>query len=195
VFAKNAAQRYKGGGDEMTRMKKKYQEEVAPALMAKFSYKSVMEIPKLEKIVINVGCGDARENAKALDAVVKDISDITGQKAVVTRAKKSVANFKLREGMPVGVKVTLRQDKMWEFLDRLFNVALPRVRDFRGISPNSFDGRGNYALGIKEQLIFPEIDYDKIEKIRGMDIVLCTTSKTDEEGRELLRLMGAPFTD
>ena len=179
----------------MTRMKKKYQEEVAPALMAKFSYKSVMEIPKLEKIVINVGCGDARENAKALDAVVKDISDITGQKAVVTRAKKSVANFKLREGMPVGVKVTLRQDKMWEFLDRLFNVALPRVRDFRGISPNSFDGRGNYALGIKEQLIFPEIDYDKIEKIRGMDIVLCTTSKTDEEGRELLRLMGAPFTD
>ena len=179
----------------MTRMKKKYQEEVAPALMAKFSYKSVMEIPKLEKIVVNVGCGDARENAKALDAVVKDISEITGQKAVVTRAKKSVANFKLREGMPVGVKVTLRQDKMWEFLDRLFNVALPRVRDFRGISPNSFDGRGNYALGIKEQLIFPEIDYDKIEKIRGMDIVLCTTSKTDEEGRELLKLMGAPFTD
>ena len=177
----------------MTRMKKKYQEEVAPALMKKFSYKSVMQIPKLEKIVVNVGCGDARDNAKALDAVVKDISAITGQKAVVTNARKSVANFKLREGMPVGVKVTLRQDKMWEFLDRLFNVALPRVRDFRGISANSFDGRGNYALGIKEQLIFPEIDYDKIEKIRGMDIAICTTANTDEEAKELLELLGAPF--
>ena len=177
----------------MARLKTMYQNEVAPALMNKFQYKSVMQIPKLDKIVINVGCGDARDNAKAIDAVVKDITAITGQKAVVTRARKSVANFKLREGMPVGVKVTLRQDKMWEFLDRLFNVALPRVRDFRGISANSFDGRGNYALGIKEQLIFPEIDYDKIEKIRGMDIIMCTTAKTDEEARELLTLLGAPF--
>jgi large subunit ribosomal protein L5 len=177
----------------MTRMKKKYQDEVAPALMKKFSYKSVMQIPKLDKIVINVGAGDARDNTKALDAVVKDITAITGQKAVVTKARKSVANFKLREGMPVGVKVTLRQDRMWEFLDRLFNVALPRVRDFHGISANSFDGRGNYALGIKEQLIFPEIDYDKIEKIRGMDIVICTTAQSDEESRELLNLLGAPF--
>lgn len=178
----------------MTRMKKKYQEEAAPALMSKFGYKSSMQIPRIDKIVVNVGCGDARDNAKALDAVVKDISAITGQKAVVTKAKKSVANFKLREGMAVGVKVTLRQDKMWEFLDRLFNVALPRVRDFRGISPNSFDGRGNYALGVKEQLIFPEIDYDKIEQVRGMDIAICTTAQTDEEARELLTLMGAPFT-
>lgn len=177
----------------MTRMKKKYQDEVAPALMKKFAYKSVMQIPKLNKIVINVGAGDARDNTKALEAVVKDISAITGQKAVITKAKKSVANFKLREGMPVGVKVTLRQNKMWEFLDRLINVALPRVRDFHGISANSFDGRGNYALGIKEQLIFPEIDYDKIEKIRGMDIIICTTAETDEEARELLKLMGAPF--
>lgn len=177
----------------MTRMKKKYVEEVAPALMKKFEYKSPMQIPRLEKVVINVGCGDARDNAKALDAVVKDITTIAGQKAVVTRAKKSVANFKVREGMPVGVKVTLRQDKMWEFLDKLFNVALPRVRDFRGISPKSFDGRGNYAMGVKEQLIFPEIDYDKIDKIRGMDIIICTTAKTDEEARELLTLMGAPF--
>ena len=177
----------------MARLKTMYQKEVAPALMNKFQYKSVMQIPKLDKIVINVGCGDARDNAKAIDAVVKDITAITGQKAVVTRARKSVANFKLREGMPVGVKVTLRQDKMWEFLDRLFNVALPRVRDFRGISANSFDGRGNSALGIKEQLIFPEIDYDKIEKIRGMDIIMCTTAKTDEEARELLTLLGAPF--
>ena len=177
----------------MTRMKKKYQEEVAPALMKKFNYKSVMQIPRLEKIVVNVGCGDARDNTKALDAVVRDITMITGQKAVITKARKSVANFKLREGMPVGVKVTLRQDKMWDFLDKLFNVALPRVRDFHGISPNSFDGRGNYALGVKEQLIFPEIDYDKIEKIRGMDIVICTTAKTDEESRELLNLLGAPF--
>lgn len=177
----------------MTRMKKKYQDEVAPALMKKFTYKSVMQIPKLEKIVVNVGAGDARDNTKALEAIVKDITAITGQKAVITKARKSVANFKLREGMPVGVKVTLRQDKMWEFLDRLLNIALPRVRDFHGISANSFDGRGNYALGVKEQLIFPEIDYDKIEKIRGMDIVICTTAKTDEEARELLKLMGAPF--
>ena len=174
-------------------MKKKYVEEVAPALMTKFQYESVMQIPKIEKIVVSVGCGDCKDNAKALDAVIKDITAITGQKAVATVAKKSVANFKLREGMHVGVKVTLRQDRMWEFLDRLFNVALPRVRDFQGINPNSFDGRGNYALGIKEQLIFPEIEYDKIDKIRGMDVVICTTAQTDEEARELLTLVGAPF--
>ena len=177
----------------MTRMKKKYNEEVTPALMKKFAYKSVMQVPKVDKVVVNVGCGDARDNAKAIEAVVKDISTITGQKAVITKARRSVANFKLRTGMSVGVKVTLRQDKMWEFLDRLLNVALPRVRDFRGISANSFDGRGNYALGLKEQLVFPEIDYDKIEKLRGMDIVICTTAKTDEEARELLSLLGAPF--
>jgi large subunit ribosomal protein L5 len=177
----------------MARLKDQYRQEVAPAMMKKFSYKSVMEIPKIEKIVVNVGCGEARENAKVLDAVVNDLTTITGQKAIITKAKKSVANFKVREGMPVGAKVTLRGDKMWEFLDRLFNVALPRVRDFRGINPNSFDGRGNYALGIKEQLIFPEIEYDKIDKIRGMDIIICTTAKTDEEGRELLSLIGAPF--
>ena len=174
-------------------LKKKYQDEVAPALMQKFGYKSTMQIPRLEKIVVNVGCSEARENAKVLDAVVNDLTTITGQKAVITKAKKSVANFKLREGMPIGAKVTLRGNKMWEFLDRLFNVALPRVRDFQGINPNSFDGRGNYALGIKEQLIFPEIEYDKIDKIRGMDIVVCTTAKTDEEARELLKLVGAPF--
>ena len=174
-------------------LKKLYQDEVAPALMQKFGYKSTMQIPRLEKIVINVGCSEARENAKVLDAVVSDLTTITGQKAVITHAKKSVANFKLREGMPIGAKVTLRGNKMWEFLDRLFNVALPRVRDFRGISADSFDGRGNYALGVKEQLIFPEIEYDKIDKIRGMDIVVCTTAKTDEEARELLKLVGAPF--
>ena len=174
-------------------LKKLYQDEVAPALMQKFGYKSTMQIPRLEKIVVNVGCSEARENAKVLDAVVSDLTTITGQKAVITHAKKSVANFKLREGMPIGAKVTLRGNKMWEFLDRLFNVALPRVRDFQGINPNSFDGRGNYALGIKEQLIFPEIEYDKIDKIRGMDIVVCTTAKTDEEARELLKLVGAPF--
>ena len=179
----------------MPRLKTKYQSEVAPALMSKFGYKSVMQVPRFEKIVVNVGCGDAKDNVKALDAVAKDISEITGQKAILTKAKKSVANFKLREGMPVGVKVTLRADRMWEFLDRLFNVALPRVRDFRGISPNAFDGRGNYGLGLKEQLIFPEIDYDKIEKIRGMDIVICTTAQTDEEARTLLSMMGAPFTE
>ena len=177
----------------MPNLKAKYQAEVAPALMQKFGYKSTMQIPRLEKIVINVGCSDARENAKVLDAVVSDLTTITGQKAVITKAKKSVANFKLREGMPIGAKVTLRGDKMWEFLDRLFNVALPRVRDFQGINPNSFDGRGNYALGIKEQLIFPEIEYDKIDKIRGMDVVICTTAETDEEARELLKLVGAPF--
>ena len=174
-------------------LKKLYQDEVAPALMQKFGYKSTMQIPRLDKIVVNVGCSEARENAKVLDAVVSDLTAITGQKAVITKAKKSVANFKLREGMPIGAKVTLRGNKMWEFLDRLFNVALPRVRDFQGINPNSFDGRGNYALGIKEQLIFPEIEYDKIDKIRGMDIVMCTTAQTDEEARELLKQIGAPF--
>ena len=174
-------------------LKKLYQDEVAPALMQKFGYKSTMQIPRLEKIVVNVGCSEARENAKVLDAVVSDLTTITGQKAVITKAKKSVANFKLREGMPIGAKVTLRGNKMWEFLDRLFNVALPRVRGFRGISADAFDGRGNYALGVKEQLIFPEIEYDKIDKIRGMDIVVCTTAKTDEEARELLKLVGAPF--
>ena len=177
----------------MNRMKEMYNNEVAPALMQKFQYKSVMQIPKLDKIVVSVGCGDYKDNAKALDAVIKDITAITGQKAVATVAKKSVANFKLREGMHVGVKVTLRHDRMWEFLDRLFNVALPRVRDFRGISADAFDGRGNYSLGIREQIIFPEIEYDKIEKLRGMNIAICTTAQTDEEARELLRLMGAPF--
>ena len=174
-------------------LKVKYTNEVAPALMQKFGYKSTMQIPRIEKIVVNCGCGEARENAKVLEAVVKDLATITGQKPVITKAKKSVANFKLREGMPIGAKVTLRQDKMWEFLDRLFNVALPRVRDFRGINPNAFDGRGNYALGIKEQLIFPEIEYDKIDKIRGMDIIICTTAETDEEAKALLELVGAPF--
>ena len=177
----------------MARLKVKYTEEVAPALFKKFGYKSTMQIPRIDKVVVNVGCGEARDNAKILEAVCNDLGTITGQKAVVTIAKKSVANFKLREGMPVGAKVTLRGEKMWEFLDRLFNVALPRVRDFRGINANAFDGRGNYALGIKEQLIFPEIDYDKIDKIRGMDIVFTTTATTDEEARELLSLMGAPF--
>ena len=175
-------------------LKAKYNAEIAPALMQKFGYKSTMEIPRIHKIVVNVGCGEARDNAKVLESVVNDLATITGQKPVITRAKKSVANFKLREGMPIGAKVTLRQDKMWEFMDRLFNVALPRVRDFRGINPNAFDGRGNYALGLKEQLIFPEIEYDKIDKIRGMDICICTTAKTDEEAKELLTLLGAPFT-
>lgn len=177
----------------MPRLKTKYQQEIAPALMQKFGYKSPMQIPRLEKIVVNVGCGEARDNAKVLEAVVKDLTAITGQRAVVTKAKKSVANFKVREGMSIGAKVTLRGDRMWEFLDRLLNVALPRVRDFRGINPNAFDGRGNYALGVKEQLIFPEIEYDKIDKIRGMNIVICTTAKTDEEAKELLTQIGAPF--
>ena len=177
----------------MARLKELYVKEVAPALLKKFGYKSVMQIPKLDKIVVNVGCGEARDNSKVIDAVITDLSAITGQRPIVCKARKSVANFKLREGMPIGVKVTLRQDKMWEFIDRLFNIALPRVRDFRGISADSFDGRGNYALGIKEQLIFPEIEYDKIDKIRGLDIVIVTTAKTDEEARELLSLMGAPF--
>ena len=177
----------------MARLKDFYKTDVAPALMKKFGYKSVMQIPKLEKIVINVACGEARENSKVMDAVVKDLSAITGQKPVLTTAKKSIANFKLREGMVIGAKVTLRSDKMYEFMDRFFNVALPRVRDFRGINPNSFDGRGNYNIGLKEQLIFPEIEYDKIDKIRGMDISFITTAKTDEEARELLTLLGAPF--
>ena len=175
------------------RLKVKYTQEVAPALMKKFEYKSVMQIPKLEKITVNVGAGEARDNAKVLDSVVADLTKITGQKPVVTKAKKSVANFKLREGMNIGAKVTLRGDRMWEFMDRLFSVALPRVRDFRGINPNGFDGRGNYAMGVKEQLIFPEIEYDKIDKIRGMDIVIVTTAQTDEEARELLKQVGAPF--
>ena len=177
----------------MPTLKDKYKNEVAPALMSKFGYKSVMEIPRLEKIIVNVGVGEAKENAKVLEAVVSDVAAITGQKPVITKAKKSIANFKLREGMPIGVKVTLRQDRMWEFVDRLFNIALPRVRDFRGINPDGFDGRGNYSLGIKEQLIFPEIEYDKIDKIRGMNIAFVTTAKTDEEGRELLSQLGAPF--
>ena len=177
----------------MARLKTMYNADVAPALMKKFNYKSVMQIPKIDKVVINVGCGEARDNPKAVDAIVGDIGKITGQKPVVCLAKKSVANFKLREGMPNGVKVTLRGERMYEFLDRLFNLALPRVRDFRGINPNSFDGRGNYSIGIKEQLIFPEIEYDKIDKVRGMDICIVTTANTDEEARELLTLMGAPF--
>ena len=176
------------------RLKVKYTEEIAPALMKKFEYQSVMQIPKMEKITVNCGCGEARENAKVIDAVVADLTKITGQKPVVTKARKSVANFKLREGMNIGAKVTLRGDRMWEFMDRLFSIALPRVRDFRGINPNGFDGRGNYAMGVKEQLIFPEIDYDKIDKIRGMDIVFTTTATTDEEARELLTLLGAPFS-
>jgi len=175
------------------RLRERYVNEVAPALMKKFNYKSVMQIPKLEKIVINVGCGEARDNPKVLDAIISDIKQITGQQPVVCKAKKSVANFKLREGMAIGVKVTLRGERMYEFLDRFFNLALPRVRDFRGINPNSFDGRGNYSVGVKEQLIFPEIDYDKIDKVRGMDICMVTTANTDEEARELLALMGAPF--
>ena len=176
------------------RLKVKYTEEIAPALMKKFEYQSVMQIPKMEKITVNCGCGEARDNAKVIDAVVADLTKITGQKPVITKARKSVANFKLREGMNIGAKVTLRGERMWEFMDRLFSIALPRVRDFRGINPNGFDGRGNYAMGVKEQLIFPEIDYDKIDKIRGMDIVFTTTATTDEEARELLTLLGAPFS-
>ena len=177
----------------MARMKDVYVNEVAPALMQKFEYKSVMQIPKLDKIVINVGAGDAKDNSKVIDAIIADLALITGQKPVPTYARKSVANFKLRQGMKIGVKVTLRGARMYEFLDRLFNFSLPRVRDFKGINPNAFDGRGNYSLGLKEQLIFPEIEYDKVDKIRGMDICFVTTANTDEEARELLRLMGAPF--
>ena len=177
----------------MARLKELYVNEVAPQMMKKFGYKSVMQIPKLDKVVINVACGEAIQNSKVLDAIVTDIRTITGQQPVLCKAKKSVANFKLREGMVIGVKVTLRGEKMYEFIDRFFNLALPRVRDFRGINPNAFDGRGNYSVGIKEQLIFPEIDYDKIDKVRGMDICFVTTANTDEEARELLSLMGAPF--
>jgi large subunit ribosomal protein L5 len=177
----------------MSRMEEKYKSEIIPALMAKFNYKSIMETPKLDKIVINMGVGEAKENPKALDSAVNDLATISGQKPIITKAKKSVAAFKLRQGMNIGCKVTLRGDRMYEFLDRLFNVALPRVRDFRGISSNAFDGRGNYSLGIKEQLIFPEINYDKIDKVRGMDIIFVTTAKTDEEAKELLTLLGGPF--
>ncbi len=177
----------------MSRLKNHYKEEVIPKLMNKFSYKSIMQVPRLEKVVINVGAGEARENSKVISSIVSDLSIITGQKPVVCTAKKSVANFKVREGMKIGVKVTLRSEKMYEFLDRFFNFALPRVRDFRGISANSFDGRGNYNMGVKEQLIFPETEYDKIDKIRGMDISISTTANTDEEAKELLSLMGAPF--
>ena len=177
----------------MARLKEQYKAEVAPALMKQFGYKSVMQIPKIDKVVVNVGCGESKNNAKEIEAICKDIATITGQKPITTKARKSVANFKVREGETVGVKVTLRGDKMYEFLDRLVNLALPRVRDFRGVNPNAFDGRGNYALGIKEQFIFPEIEYDKIDKTRGMDIIFVTTAKTDEEARELLRLFNMPF--
>ena len=177
----------------MPRMKAQYTEEIAPSLMKKFGYKSVMQIPKLDKVIVNVGCGESKNNAKEIEAICKDIATITGQKPITTKARKSVANFKVREGETVGVKVTLRGDKMYEFLDRLFSIALPRVRYFRGINPNSFDGRGNYAFGLKEQLIFPEIEYDKVDKIRGMDICVCTTAATDEEAKELLTQLGAPF--
>lgn len=175
------------------RLKEKYEKEVVPALLERFNYKSVMEVPKLEKIILNMGVGDAKDNPKLLDAAVNDMTVIAGQKAVVTRAKKAVSNFKIRAGMAIGCKVTLRGAKMYEFADKLFNVALPRVRDFKGVSTKSFDGRGNYSLGVKEQLIFPEIEYDKVEKVRGMDIIFVTTAKTDEEARELLRLLGMPF--
>lgn len=177
----------------LTRLEDKYNSEVVPALMEKFGYKNIMEVPKLEKIVINMGVGEAKDNQKVLESAVADMTIIAGQKPIVTRAKKSIANFKIRENMPIGCKVTLRKNKMYEFADKLMNIALPRVRDFRGISEKSFDGRGNYSLGVKEQLIFPEIEYDKIDKIRGMDIIFVTTAKTDEEARELLRFLGMPF--
>ena len=177
----------------MSRLKDLYKDEIVDAMIKKFGYKNIMEVPKLDKIVINMGVGVAKENAKVLDSAVKDLETITGQKVVLTRAKNSVANFKIREGMPIGCKTTLRGEKMYDFMDRLVNLALPRVRDFRGVSADSFDGRGNYALGVKEQLIFPEIEYDKVEKVRGMDVIVVTTAKTDEEARELLRLFGMPF--
>lgn len=177
----------------MSRLKEQYQNEIIDAMIKKFGYKNIMEVPKLDKIVVNMGVGEAKENAKILDAAMSDMEAITGQKAVVTRAKNSVANFKIREGMAIGCKTTLRGEKMYEFADRLINLALPRVRDFRGVNPNAFDGRGNYALGIKEQIIFPEIEYDKVDKVRGMDIIFVTTAKTDEEARELLRLFNMPF--
>ena len=178
----------------MSRLKEQYQNEIVDAMIKKFGYKNIMEVPKLDKVVINMGVGEAKDNHKVLESAVADLEKITGQKSVVTKAKKSVANFKLREGMPIGCKVTLRGEKMYEFVDRLINLALPRVRDFRGVNPNAFDGRGNYALGIKEQLIFPEIEYDKIDKVRGMDIIFVTTAKTDEEARELLTQFNMPFT-
>ena len=178
----------------MARLKEQYKAEVAPALYKKFGYKSTMQVPKIDKVVVNVGCGEAKENAKVLEAVVRDLTTITGQKAVVTKAKKSIANFKLREEMPIGAKVTLRGERMYEFMDKLMNIALPRVRDFHGVSDKAFDGRGNYALGIREQLLFPEIDYDKVEKVRGMEMIFVTTAHSDEECKELLRLMGMPFT-
>ena len=177
----------------MSRLKDLYKDEIVDAMIKKFGYKNIMEVPKLDKIVINMGVVEAKENAKVLDSAVKDLETITGQKVVLTRAKNSVANFKIREGMPIGCKTTLRGEKMYDFMDRLVNLALPRVRDFRGVSADSFDGRGNYALGVKEQLIFPEIEYDKVEKVRGMDVIVVTTAKTDEEARELLRLFGMPF--
>ena len=177
----------------MNRLKERYVAEIAPALNAKFGYKSVMQIPKLDKVIVNVGCGESKNNAKEIEAICKDLATITGQKAITRKARKSVANFKLREGETVGVMVTLRGEKMYEFIDRLFSIALPRVRDFRGINPNAFDGRGNYAMGLKEQLIFPEIEYDKVDKIRGMNICICTTATTDEEAKELLTQLGAPF--
>ena len=177
----------------MSRLKDLYKDEIVDAMIKKFGYKNIMEVPELDKIVINMGVGEAKENAKVLDSAVKDLETITGQKVVLTRAKNSVANFKIREGMPIGCKTTLRGEKMYDFMDRLVNLALPRVRDFRGVSADSFDGRGNYALGVKEQLIFPEIEYDKVEKVRGMDVIVVTTAKTDEEARELLRLFGMPF--
>ena len=177
----------------MSRLKDQYQNEIVDAMIKKFGYKNIMEVPKLDKVVINMGVGEAKENAKVLESAIADMEKIAGQKAVVTRAKNSVANFKIREGMPIGCKVTLRGERMYEFVDRLINLALPRVRDFRGVNPNAFDGRGNYALGIKEQLIFPEIEYDKIDKVRGMDVIFVTTAKTDEEARELLRQFNMPF--
>ena len=180
--------------EKMPNLKKKYQDEVAPALMQKFGYKSPMQIPRLDKIVVNCGCGEARDNSKVLEAVVSDLTTITGQKAIITKAKKSVANFKLREGMNIGAKVTLRGERMYEFMDKLMNIALPRVRDFHGVSDKAFDGRGNYALGIREQLLFPEIEYDKVEKVRGMEMIFVTTAHTDEECKELLRGLGMPFT-
>lgn len=179
----------------MSRYKDIYKNEIVDGMMKKFNYNNIMEVPKLVKIVINMGVGEAKDNSKVLEAAVKDMTTIAGQKPVITKAKKSVANFKLREGMPIGCKVTLRGDNMWNFADRLINLALPRVRDFRGVNPNAFDGRGNYALGIKEQIIFPEIEYDKIDKVRGMDVIFVTTAKTDEEARELLKLMGMPFSE
>ena len=177
----------------MSRLKEMYKDEIVDAMIKKFGYKNIMEVPKLDKIVINMGVGEAKDNAKALESAVKDMETITGQKAVLTRAKNSIANFKIREGMPIGCKTTLRGEKMYDFLDRLVNLALPRVRDFRGVNPDAFDGRGNYSLGIKEQLIFPEIEYDKVDKVRGMDVIIVTTAKTDEEARELLRLFNMPF--